>query len=91
MRKITEKIIKIGGTIASYILGRIPEFSLIGLIYLDYTFNCVKLRLPLKDIFREPELDYIGDGRSKGTAILFKGARRLYNEFWDFRLGKIEI
>jgi len=75
IRKITERIIKIGGTTADYMLGKIAEFSLIGFIYLDYIFKCVKLRLPLKDVFREPELDFIGDGRSKESAILFKGAK----------------
>ena len=74
-KEIIENILQITGIMIKYLNYKVWHFGALGMMIDNYFQKAIHPEITLATLFREASLDYIGDGKSKETAIFFTNAK----------------
>ncbi|RLD17241.1 MAG: hypothetical protein DRI36_04350, partial [Caldiserica bacterium] len=74
-KEIVEGILQIVGGVIEYLRYKIFDFTRLGLMINNYLQRVLHPEIDLSTLFKEPPFEYIGDGKSKETAIFFTKAK----------------
>ena len=70
-KEIIENILQITGVIIKYVDYKVLDFASLGILIDNYLQKALHPDTTLSTLFVEPLLEYMGDGKSKETAIFF--------------------
>lgn len=73
-KEIIENILRITGNIIEYLDYKVCDFASLGIMIDSYLQKALHPTTTLATLFVEPFLEYIGDGKSKETALFFTTA-----------------